>query len=293
MQFNRIYKLQGGKIGGRGAEISDLRIQFQIEKDTSKELNTAKFDIYNCAPVTRDLLAQTDSIVNFSCGYATDSAGLVRAFTGYNTFVKSELNGTDMITTIEAADGGVPVRDSVTVLSFAAGATGAQIVKKIAADMGLTLNVANDVVYHPHPNGFSFTGYARDALALVVNAANSEWMVLNSTLTIIKQRGSFNKRAFELSATSGLISSPVKIDIAAKTNSPIISINKVVVKDNDKTAQGWRVRCLLNAAINPGDMLKITSKAVDSWFIVDYIKHSGDTWGNDWISEMECYDVAS
>ena len=48
-----------------------------------------------------------------------------------------------------------------------------------------------------------------------------------------------------------------------------------------------KARCLLNGRIAPGRLVELESVIVSGSFIVKKVKHSGQTWGNDWTTEME------
>ena len=46
-------------------------------------------------------------------------------------------------------------------------------------------------------------------------------------------------------------------------------------KGKEKKA-GWRVCCLLQPTLNPGDLIYLESKPVTGWFKIESLKHTGE-----------------
>ena len=87
---------------------NSLHISFQIEKDTTKESNKARMEIYNLADATRKAVETADNEVEIYAGYQ-DSA--VLCFKGTVTYGYTRDVGKDCITTLDLADGTVALRE--------------------------------------------------------------------------------------------------------------------------------------------------------------------------------------
>lgn len=289
-QFDRIARLTVGKPGADGVIIENLRIEFDIEKDTSETTNKSSVKVYNLAPNTRKILERPDTVCILEVGYR-EHMGLVRIFVGAVTHVTSRAEGPDMVTELELADGQVAVRDSVISIGYGQGVEGKQIARDVAAQMGLTLRMAPDVQFTGYPNGFAFAGYARDALTKVCSASGAQWSIQNNEIQIIMGGGTTSVRALVFSADSGLVGSPERIVKSPKKADKADSKKSKKKEDNKEKQAGWKVRTLLAPTVNPGDAVRVESKTVTGWFRVESLKHAGNTHGGTWLSEMELIEV--
>lgn len=292
--FDRIARLTVGQPGGDGVVIENLRMKFEIEKDPTDTTNKCKATIYNLAPKTRMLVERDDSICVLEVGYK-ESDGLKRIFVGAITHATTRNDGPDQVTELELSDGQIAIRDSVASVGYAAGTNGLQIVTDIVAQMGLTLRVGPDVTFDDYPNGYSFAGYARDALNVLCDAAGAEWSIQNNDLQVVMEGGTTGVRALVFAAESGLIGSPERIVRAPhKACSETTSSKKKKKKkkrEKPKKQAGWRIETLLAPTVNPGDAVKVESATVEGWFRVESLKHEGDTHGGDWRSKIDLIAV--
>lgn len=86
MLFDRVYRLIIGKKGdAKGIEITDLRIEFDIEKSAKKNPNKSSIKIYNLAKATRTELEKPGTRCVLYAGYK-DQDGPLLIFQGDVTF---------------------------------------------------------------------------------------------------------------------------------------------------------------------------------------------------------------
>lgn len=100
MAFNRIIELQAGP-NGTGLLISQLDIDFRIEKTSDLASNSASFIIYNAKESTRKETLKKGNNIIFKTGYADESVGVL--FVGNITTSTSEKPGNTWITKIKAS----------------------------------------------------------------------------------------------------------------------------------------------------------------------------------------------
>ena len=294
-QFDRVYKITLGVQGADGiviegkAKKQGLEIEFDISKSLSKNCNACSLKIYNLSSATAAKLEKSDTICILEVGYSEDT-GAKRIFIGWVTDCYSYLNGSDRVTELKLYDGQVAIRDSIVSLSYADAVSRKKVIDDVAADMGLMVNYAEDCAFTGFANGFSFLGAGRDCLTKACDGSDLQWSIQNNAIQVIKVGGSTNIEAIKLTPESGLIGAVEKILKSPKRTDKKQSQSKPKKKKRDKKA-GWRVTCLLQPTLNPGDLIYVESKVITGWFKIESLKHSGSYSGQNWYTEMEVYEV--
>jgi hypothetical protein len=208
MLFNRVCSLVIGQGGGKGKELSGLRIAFSIEKGSTKSPNKCNVKVWNTAPETRSLIEVIGNVVVLKAGYSED-IGAATIFSGNITRALTVKEGPDWVTELELEDGFLEFRDTKVSLAFAPGATAMQVVTDISKRFGLPVRpLPVDTTNKTYPAGFAFVGRVRDAMDKVCDNAGWEWSIQNREIQILKKGGIFKQRAYVLSSDSGLIGSP-------------------------------------------------------------------------------------
>ena len=217
-----------------GLRIDGLRVGFSVEKKDTREANKATITITNLSAETRARFDAKARII-LEAGYV-GGVGAVFIGTSYKTTHKR--SGADMVTTIEASDGGKEIAGQKGSWSFAAGARCDIVVRAVAAGLGLPLSTGS-VIAPTLPsfrNGWAFVGGAADALDAVTKACGLAWSVQDGQLQIVKSTDPRDgQSAVVLSSSTGMIGSPERVD----------------VKDDKTGAASSRVsvRCLINPRI--------------------------------------------
>lgn len=297
-QYDRVYRITIGSQGAdgvviEGKELSNgLNISFNITKDLTQQTNKADIRLYNLAEATALKAEKDDAVVILEAGYSED-AGLKRLFVGYITHVTTVIAEGGRLTEIAASDGQVPIRDCVVSLSYAEEVSRKKVIADIASEMGVTVTYADDCVFTTLPNGFSFIGPGRECLSKACAGSDLTWSLQNNILQIIKEGGTTKTEALKLSAASGLIGCVEKFTtahfLADKDGSG--SGKKAVKKKARKV--GYKLKCLLQPAITPGDMVYVTSKVATGWFKVDRLTHTGEYAGQNWYTELEVHEITA
>ena len=83
----------------------------------------------------------------------------------------------DVVTEIEALDGGIAVRDSIVSMSAPQGASTINLIKTCAKKMGLAYKISPDVEDKSHPNGFSFCNYSRYLMDTLCEKLGASWSI--------------------------------------------------------------------------------------------------------------------
>ena len=273
---------------------NNLHIGFSIDKDTTKESNKAKLEIYNLSDATRKKIEVPDTEVEIYAGYER-AGGAILAFKGTVTYGFTRDAGTDCITTLDLADGTVALRDSYCSLSYAPGTSAKTIIQRCANEMGVPVVYGDDVgELESYKNGFSFYGQAKDALTEICNALGLSWSIQNNILNIILAGGTSTNRGLVFSPQSGLVGVPERITQAeykSNKSNPQKTQKEKAKKEEPRKKAGWKINTLLVPSVNPADMVKVESKWITGWFRVEKVSHRGDYNGNNWGTSMELIEV--
>lgn len=286
MLWKRTYKVDFPELG---YAVDKLRVSFEVNKDLTEESNKASVKIYNLAPENRAKLEKPDVKMNLYAGYEGNT-GAVQIFSGTTTQAVTSDTGADVETELRFSDGQINLRDSVISIAFPPGTSGESVLREIANQMGLAVQLGENVQFAACPGGFSFVGYGRNALTEICGASGLTWSVQNGILQVILAGGSTGVRGLVFAPDSGLIGSPrriVKANPKEDTATPKRTRKRKAGKEKPEKQAGWSITTLLAPTVIPGDLVKVESRMVTGWFRVEAIRHRGDSHGGDWTSEMD------
>lgn len=296
-RFDRVYRLLVGRSGAAdGVEIvRPLRITFDIEKSTDEQPNETKIQIFNLSPERRREFESGGLRVVLYAGYAEEDGPLLIA-AGAVVDAHTFYDKGDVVTELLVADGYIEIRDTAVSLGYAPGVTSAAILRDIARQMGLPLNLGQDVPERSWANGFSFYGPARSALHKVTAGAGAEWSIQNQALQVVAKRGVTTREGIVLAADSGLIGYPERTIENAREKAKVKDLqtgeDRRLVSARQQR-QGWKVTSLLLPTANPGDRVKLESRtqSAEGWWRVESLRHNGDSEGGDWQTELQLVDI--
>jgi hypothetical protein len=302
MLFDRVASLTIGKAGGKGREITGLRIAFSIQKGATKSPNKCTAKVWNISPDTRALVEVIGNVMILKAGYNQDT-GAQTIFSGNVTRTLTVREGPDWITELEMEDGFLEFRDAKVSLSLAKGATLQQVVTAISKKFDLPVRpLPDDISQKQYAAGFAFVGRVRDAMDKACDHGKLEWSILNREIQIIKKGGVFKRQAYVISSDTGMIGSPSresktmteaaasKIGFTAKQPGVMKIIEREDIEGEKKgmlRVMGYKVKTLLQPFVEPGGHIKLKAIGVDGeFFRVEELTHNGDTYGNDWYTEL-------
>lgn len=289
--WKREYKVAFPQIGYAfsNKDRDALKIEFNIDKDLTKQTNKSTLKIYNLSEETRKALEKPDIRCDIYAGY-TEEDGAIRIFTGTTISVHSKDDGKDLVTQFDLSDGQIAVRDCEFSLSFAPGVPGNTVIKAIARNMGLPVIFGEGATFGTFVNGYSFVGKGETALSNICYGSGCTWSIQNDIIQIILDNGIVANRGLVFASDSGLIGYPeriVKSNYKADKETPKRKRKQKEQKDRAEKQAGWKIKTLLAPTINPGDAVKVESKLITGWFRVEAVQHKGDSFGHDWISEID------
>lgn len=272
--FNRVALLDVELKDGTAVRVEGLRIVFEALKTRTQATNTGKVAVFNLSEQTRNSIREKDALVRLQAGYIDDTR-IETLFVGNAAHILHQRLPPDIVTEIELQDGVKDLREVRFGLSFAENTPANTVINDIIRRMGITRRYVENVPGR-FVGGYSYNGTARGALNEVCNRFALEWSIQNGEIQIVKKGQSTNETAVLLTPETGLIHAPERNAYTdgdlegASTNEP-----------------EWKFTSLLNPRLVPGGKVEVESRTVVGTFIIDTVRHYGDTRGSEFFSEVE------
>lgn len=268
-----VCKVPGDDLTEKPAEakrIEGLRVQFKVQKSDKPEPNKAEILIYNLSEELRAELDQDKGVrVLLQAGYKDDLAQL---FAGESRFVNHKVEGVDVVTKIEALDGGRAYRFARANESFGPGAKVGDVVKKLvgqlAKDPGNALQKAGEMA-REFVDGYTVSGPAAAELSSLLEAEGYSWSIQDGRVELLKATETLADEVPLLSPDTGLIGSP-----------------ELSAPEKKKGPAQLKCKALLMPQLRPGSKFRLESKGRKGDYKAKAVGHSGDTHGNDWYTEI-------
>lgn len=264
-----------------------FRIKFNVNKAVGQvpSPNGTSIEIYNIGEKSRDALTRVGNVIVLSAGYGQQEPGVI--FRGEVSFAKTQKNGPDYVTTINAMDGIFAVQNSTIDKSFKSG-TSLQAVIDAAVDSLKDQGVSRgQIVGVPNENfnhGCVISGPSVAKLRELCDGHNLEVTIQEGRLTILPYGSDRGTPVVALSPNTGLIGIPELrgagyasglVNTATTTESQLGQNATIAFK------------CLMNPAIAPYQRVLIQSKFINGLFTTLKTTYRGDSWGGEWFTECE------
>ncbi len=261
-------RLTFGYPGWLGVAIEDLRIRFIIKKNSESNSNSSRVLVYNLKPENRAILELGIKGKNM---FAILEAGYKE--TGYSQIFRGDIDkslyarkGADWVTTIILKDGGVVLEKAHHEKSYSGKVDLKNVItdtaKKLKEVGGIIIDNIKNLVSDPLNTGYTAEGMAKDILDDLMPRQNKEWWLENKKLIILGPKETSTEEEAVISASTGLIGSPVR-----------------------REEGGIEFTSLIQPGIyagDPGGRVKIISKDINGSFRVRKTDFKGDTHGKHW-----------
>lgn len=308
--FGRRAKLTVGSLFVVSEGEDNLKIAFSVHKSVRLTENTAKIQIFNLAPTTRDRLTNEDSSLPGVVRHVVLEAGyggvVQQLFAGDKAWVSHALRGPDWITSVESLDGNQLLTQQFPPKTFEAGASAFDVLGTLADVVKANwdnIKKSNDVVGElkrvVYDSGKTIDGSVRKAIDDIARDAHLEVSVQDGELNMWLPGVANLDTGVLLSESTGLVGVP---ELARNPNlkkkktgqhrdsktQPIVGADAVLVKG----------RCLLQGKIMPGRKFRLKSNRIGGGFggdtllrclEVDHVgdSHGGDeSWLTSWLAEV-------
>lgn len=283
--------------GSAALDLSELRFTFKTSAADTESPNSIAIRAYNLSDETVRTIRGEFSRVVLQAGYEGNFGvifdGTIKQFrVGKETATTSYLD-------ILAADGDIGYNFGVVNKTLAAGSSPAERASATISAMAPHGVSAGYIPNSPGgilPRGKVLFGMARDYMHTLAASGGSTWSIQNGKVNVVPLDGYLPGQAVVLTSSTGLVGIP------------------------EQTADGLKVRCLLNPRIVPGCLIQIDNKSVnqtlqsnpngapvpynkwaglqllasitaDGYYRVYVAEHDGDTRGTQWYSDLVCLSV--
>jgi hypothetical protein len=267
------------------AEISDLRVVFNIEKSLVGFPNLANIQLYNLKEDNRNKLEKSNEKIQLYAGYEDTSTPLI--FDGDIVNVVNKKKGVDWISEIFAQDGASILNSATINKTLPAGTSTEQIYNELLSNMGgITKGITEGL-----RNCLSGKQSLLRALQLSGNV--KDWLD-----KISKDCG------FDYSVNEGVIETTPKNTPLSDESPVIINQTTGMLNSPERTEIGVNVTNLLLPALKLGRTIKIESVAQEinignlffrkippirneGVYRIDKLIHLGDNRGDQWETQIQ------
>lgn len=265
MLFNRRVELTVGRPGEEGRMFTELRIEFDVDKNRESNANSGSISIYNLSKASRGIITEEGSKYSISAGYAPPGQEPLVKLLSSGDILDTETtrSGPDIITKFQIGEATKALREKTLDKSYKEGTS----IKTVVNDMADTIGVAKasikglqDLVFN---SGYSATGKIKDRLDELTSKQDLEWNIQNDELQIIPRNGSTDEEAILLTKDTGLLKAyPVKSEVNGEAQ-----LQDVL-----------RFEALLNPDLKVGRKVQIISEIgeFDRLVTIRKIKYTGD-----------------
>ncbi|MCY0388232.1 hypothetical protein OVY01_13490 [Robbsia sp. Bb-Pol-6] len=296
-QWIRKLSLVAADQNGRGIDLGNFRVRFEVRRGDTESPNTLVATIYNLSAQTSNKVGGEYSNITLQAGYENGSYGTL--FVGNVKWTeRGKENSTDTFLRIGAGDGDEAYNFSVCNTTLAAGASAQDIMNAMTnAFVKQGVDKAEDLdkfvgVIPPETlaRGKVLFGMARSHMRDWAQKNGFRWSIQNEKLVLVPVRGYRQREAVVISSTTGMIGIPT-----ANQN-------------------GVSVRCLMNPLIEVGCLIKIEQGDINTltvqqqgfryqglnvsapttkegFYRVLVAEHTGDTRGQEWYTDITCLAV--
>ena len=243
--------------------IEELRITFDLHIDDQSSSSPSTVKIWNLAKASASHIAEPRQVVRVKAGYGdiTNSAPI---FDGEIRRVLHERTGVDRVTTMVLGRSDSATTGALVSISFVGPVKLRALVRRIVDATGLRIESDNAVPDEELEDGFFYTGPAKSALKDLLEPHKVTAYQAGRVMHFTHRDNEPERGTFFLSHATGLIGTPS------------------LTED-----EGLRAKMALNGSIELGQLVEVSSEAVDGWFMIKTIVHRGDNWGGEFVTEIE------
>jgi hypothetical protein len=250
--------------------IAGLRVTFKVVRDASPEPNNLELAVYNLSEASRSRFEAKGSRVAIVAGYRGQ---LSQLGSGDVRFAQSMKQGSDWITKVEAGDGERALAHARVSESWRPGtpvsAVVAKAVRALQLDPGNALKKAQEIAGE-FSSGYAQYGTVTRELSTLLEPRGYTWSVQDGRIEILRAAEALPETAPLISPDTGLIGTPEMGTSTKPGAKPLL-----------------KLRTLLQPRLRPKQRFELQSRSRSGVFIAEKVTHTGDTFGNDWYTDIE------
>lgn len=283
-------------------DLSQMQMQFKTSNQDDEGPNNCNIRVFNLGETTTQKLLQSDvATVILQAGYQDGPYGVI--FKGnIKQFRTGRLSAVDSYVDILAADGDLgynftTVSESIANASNNAAGQKQALFKAFAAN-GIVLGKDLSQTGGTLPRGKVLWGMAKTLMRKITDSQGCTWSIQNGQINIIPLTGYLPGEAVVLNGATGLIGIPEQTAEGVKVRAllnPLITVGGLIKLDNALVNQTIsQQQNIANLAFgqwsNPQYLAKVSTDGLYRVYVAEY---QGDIRGNDWYVDLTCLAVDS
>lgn len=287
VQFDRFVKVE---IVTKSSLVSieGLRVVFEVEKSGIAIPNKAMVEIWNLSLETQRKIREEGEDFILYAGYngtGLDIGNVQPIFKGNINNLLHERRGKDHVTILYGVDGGKDLQNSTFNRAYSRNVTAETIIKDMMETFkGITVGVAagTECLKRKFASGISFSGKTSNLIEEITKDCGVTFQVTDGQAELLGSIDSVaNRSAIVIKATTGMLTPPeiTEIGVNVKTLlNPELKPIRLIDIQSPKSAVSKRGDIYYNQNGKNG---------VTGFFIINDVKHIGDTHGNNWTTEVK------
>ena len=187
--YQRTWRVQVGNL-----DISDLDIAFSVEKSTKREPNTCDLKVWNLSQDNRSKIETEDDLtVYLRAGYKSDGDPPPVLFVGDVRRAFSEVDGVDVVTTLQARDKGRAYQQARLNKSYGPGTSIVQVLRDAVDALGIGRGNLSDFSFslsngsQNFNQGYVASGQAHRVVSNLLRGCGYRFSVQNGSLQIMRR----------------------------------------------------------------------------------------------------------
>lgn len=254
-----------------------FRVVFEIKIDTGGYISFADIAIYNLSQDTVSRLFKSNAVIKFRAGYV---GTIDTIFIGRIRNILKERDGPDVITRLIARGGSLPKTASVE-RSLGEGVRVTDIIRTCVAAIGYPIVIQEEQFSSipAYPRGYTLHGDPRAYLDELARTHDFSYVIDNDRIVINKNDSFRPGSPIVVSKENGMEGIPeiseVGCDVRTRLNPKIKVYGRIDIRSIYKS-------------FNFGNLYfqDVPDSAGYGVYRVYQITHSGDSWGDDWSTQI-------
>lgn len=259
--------------------ITDLRVDFKIEKDILGSPVVSRVSITNLNEDTRSQIEEKNNKILVNAGYV---GSMKLLFSGNILYVFHRYTPTEVITDIYAGDGSFSYLNSFFAKTYAQTVTNKQIITDAVNSFeGLSAGTIEGV---PETEstlyGSTYFDLSHKVMNKLTNNLDLMWYIENESVNVLPKNGALGGEPIEFNALNGMIGSPTVTEIGINL--------QVLLRPDLVPGANFRVLSRSpNIVINNYYFKGLTPTKGAGTYRINKLIHIGDTHGTTWQTFIE------
>ena len=255
-----------------GLKITELRVDFDVKKNSESNANETKISIFNLNKSSRNKITEIGKgRIKLFVGYVSIGTDFLLV-DGNIDDVEVSKQGRDIITEIIIKEGGKELDDSYFNKSYAKKTPKRKIIKDALLSLKLDAVLSDDMINkildgvdeidEELKNGSTFSQKTKKVLDNFLGLAGISWSIQNGEVVILKENDVIENEIYKIGSQQGLIGFP------------------------KKTEKGYDIETILLPEIKVGGRIDVESEIMSGIYKIVAFNSVGSLYSDQWKSSI-------